>query len=214
MLLNPPLLKPGRIFFFLSKMRDGQGGYRGTGQGGGGKESDAKKKNDVWSEDELEEAEAGLRVFGTLMYAEEGEATETKAFKKAKAQEAAALNAAKPAWQQVPMQSVVFALAILLHSACLSVRRTIRLYVGPNRRRRWARRRYSIARVARGCTERSREGFRPGISIQWVRRRDGRRPHLYPRGATERRLLSNVPRTLWMLKTLQRKQPGESRYLK
>jgi hypothetical protein len=213
-------------------MRDGERGYRGNVEGGGGKESDAKKKKDVWSEDELDEAEAGVRVFGTLMYAEDGEATETKAFKKAKAQEAAALNAAKPAWQQVRMLYCVFALAILLrfclqkkrdrgtdrvrkkHSACLSVHRTVRLYVGANRRRRWARRKYSIARVARGCTERSQEGFLPGISIQWVRRRDGRLPHLYPRGATERRLLNNVPRTLWMLKTLQRKQPGESRYLK
>ena len=139
----------------------------------------------------------GPWVFGTLMYAEEGEATETKAFKKAQAQEEAVLNETKKK-----------------HSSCLSVHRTVRLYVGPNRRRRWARRKYSIARVARGCTERSQEGFLPGISIQWVRRRDGRLPHLYPRGATERRLLNNVPRTLWMLKTLQRKQPGESRYLK
>ncbi len=89
-------------------------GNRRTREGGDGKESDAKKKKDVWSEDELEEAEAGLRVFGTLMYAEEGEATETKAFKKAKAQEAAALNAAKPAWQQVRMLYCLFALAILL----------------------------------------------------------------------------------------------------
>ncbi len=68
----------------------------------------------MWSEDELDEAEAGMRVFGTLMYAEDGEATETKAFKKAKAQEAAALNAAKPTWQQVRMLYCVFALAILL----------------------------------------------------------------------------------------------------
>jgi len=66
-----------------------------------GRPEDAQKKG--WSEDELDEAESGLRVFGTLMYTEEGEAKETKAYKKAQAAKAQiAQDADKPVWQQVP----------------------------------------------------------------------------------------------------------------
>ena len=77
--------------------RAGQGG-RGGGRGKDAKEK--KEKKELWSEDELDDAEAGLKMFGTLMYTEEGEATETKAFKK-KSQAALAQNADKPPWQQV-----------------------------------------------------------------------------------------------------------------
>ena len=66
--------------------RSGEGGER-RGDGSG-----------AWSEEELDAAEDGLKLFGTLMYAEEGEATETKAYKKAQA--AQAQNAGKPGWQQ------------------------------------------------------------------------------------------------------------------
>ena len=72
------------------EMKGKAGGGRGSGRDGSAREG--------WSEDELDDAEAGVRVFGTLMYAEEGEAKETRAYKKAQA--AQAQNADKPVWQQ------------------------------------------------------------------------------------------------------------------
>ena len=78
-----------------------------------GRPEDAQKSG--WSEDELDEAEAGLRMFGTLMYTEEGEAKETKAYKKAQA--AKAQNSDKPVWQQVPRAVRAFSCLLSDNSA-------------------------------------------------------------------------------------------------
>jgi len=64
----------------------------------GGKGGERRGETGAWSDEELDAAEDGLKLFGTLMYAEEGEATETKAYKSAQA--AHAQNAGKPGWQQ------------------------------------------------------------------------------------------------------------------
>ena len=85
----------------MSRTKAGPGG----GQvGGRGRMRDKGDKG--WSEDELDEAEAGFRVFGTLMYEEEGEAKETKAYKKAQA--AAQAQNAKPPWEQVQIDICSF----------------------------------------------------------------------------------------------------------
>jgi len=57
-----------------------------------------------YDSDELDDAESGLRVLGSLMYTEEGEAKEHKAFKKAQAAKAAQ-GADKPVWQQEVLDS-------------------------------------------------------------------------------------------------------------
>jgi len=186
--------------------RAGQGG-RGGGRGKDSKEK--KEKKELWSEDELDDAEAGLNMFGTLMYTEDGEATETKAFKK-KSQAALAQNADKPPWQQVipldrlPLMNYP---AYAAHTVVLG-----RGQDGDLRADKAMHRRCWMQMVKSGCTVPLRAGFQQVTSTLWGRRKDGRRQPLCLRGTIAPRLLQHAPKTLWMLKTFLSKPLVAKRY--